>query len=47
MNPERLSFPMRLNRYMAVCGISSRRKADEMISSGRVTVVGVVEGSPG
>jgi 23S rRNA pseudouridine2605 synthase len=47
MNPDRLSFPMRLNRYMAVCGISSRRKADEMISSGRVMVGGIVESSLG
>lgn len=29
---------MRLNRYLSVCGVASRRTADEMISEGRVTV---------
>ena len=34
--------PMRLNRYMAMSGVSSRREADEYIKSGQVTVNGVV-----
>ncbi len=31
---------MRLNRYIAMCGASSRRGADALIASGRVTVNG-------
>ena len=31
---------MRLNRFLAAAGIASRRKCDELISSGRVTVNG-------
>lgn len=33
---------MRLNRYLAAAGIASRRGADELIASGRVTVNGKV-----
>lgn len=32
--------PVRLHRYLAQCGIASRRKAEEIISEGRVTVNG-------
>lgn len=31
---------MRLNKYLAECGVCSRRKADEIIASGRVSVNG-------
>src|SRR2546426_12115041 len=31
---------MRLNAYLARAGVSSRRKADELIKAGRVTVNG-------
>lgn len=31
---------MRLNKYLAECGVCSRRKADEIISEGRVSVNG-------
>ena len=31
---------IRLNRYIAQCGIASRRGADELIESGQVTVNG-------
>lgn len=31
---------MRLNKYIALCGVSSRRKADELIEQGKVTVNG-------
>lgn len=31
---------IRLNRYLAMAGVTSRRKADELIASGRVTVNG-------
>jgi len=31
---------VRLNKYIALCGVSSRRKADELIAQGKVTVNG-------
>ena len=31
---------VRLNKYLSECGIASRRKADEIISEGRVTING-------
>lgn len=34
------SFPIRLNKYIASCGASSRRGADELIADGRVSVDG-------
>ncbi|MDR2779733.1 MAG: rRNA pseudouridine synthase [Synergistaceae bacterium] len=46
-NPARVSFPIRLNRYLALCAAASRRNADELIMTGRVTVNGGVESSPG
>ena len=33
---------MRLQKYMAMCGVASRRKCEEMIAAGRVTVNGRV-----
>jgi 23S rRNA pseudouridine2605 synthase len=33
---------IRLNKYLSQAGVASRRKADELISSGRVTVNGAV-----
>jgi 23S rRNA pseudouridine2605 synthase len=33
---------VRLNRYLSMCGISSRRYADELIAGGKVRVNGVV-----
>jgi 23S rRNA pseudouridine2605 synthase len=35
-------FHMRLNRFLSKCGITSRRKADNLIKAGRVTVNGQV-----
>ena len=32
--------PMRLHRFLAMCGVASRRKAEELIQEGRVTVNG-------
>ena len=43
--PERSSIDehsIRLNKYLAECGVASRRRADELISEGRVTVNGAV-----
>lgn len=37
----------RLNKYIASCGVSSRRGADEMIAAGHVRVDGEVVTSPG
>ena len=33
---------MRLQKYLALCGVASRRKAEQMIAEGKVTVNGVV-----
>ena len=33
---------MRLQKYIAMCGVCSRRKAEELIAAGRVTVNGSV-----
>ncbi len=33
---------MRLQKYMALCGVASRRKSEEMIAAGRVAVNGAV-----
>lgn len=33
---------MRINKYIALCGVSSRRGADELIAQGKVTVNGSV-----
>lgn len=38
---------MRINQYIAAAGITSRRKADELIEAGRVKVNGGVLTSPG
>lgn len=35
-----IQFPMRLHVYLAKCGIASRRKSEELIVAGRVTVNG-------
>lgn len=33
---------MRLNRYLASCGVASRRKCDQMIEQGKVQINGIV-----
>ncbi|KKR78899.1 MAG: ribosomal large subunit pseudouridine synthase B, partial [Candidatus Nomurabacteria bacterium GW2011_GWA2_40_9] len=33
---------MRLNRYIALCGICSRRAADTLISAGKVKINGKI-----
>lgn len=38
---------MRINKYIATAGVASRRKADEMIASGRVKVNNMVLREPG
>ncbi len=41
------SAGIRLNRYLAECGMGSRRKTEELILSGRVTIDGEKETEPG
>ena len=38
---------MRINKYIAQAGVASRRKADELIANGNVTVNGAVMKEPG
>ena len=47
MNEARESLPIRLNRYLAMCGVASRRKADELIVTGRVRIEGDPVVTPG
>ena len=35
-----LEYPIRLNKYLAACGVASRREADRLITDGRVLVDG-------
>lgn len=37
---EEIIFPIRINRYLALRGIATRRGADELIASGRVLIDG-------
>lgn len=39
-------FPMRLNKYIAKCGVCSRRKAVELIAAGKITVNDSVQKVP-
>ncbi|MDD4159574.1 MAG: pseudouridine synthase [Synergistaceae bacterium] len=45
MNESKNSI--RLNRYLALCGIAARRKAEEHILAGKVTINGEVAAEPG
>lgn len=42
-----MSEPLRLQKFLAQCGVASRRKAEEFIQKGRVKVNGKVVDSPG
>lgn len=42
MNEEPIAYPIRLNRYLALRGVATRRGADELIASGKVTIDGRV-----
>lgn len=46
-NSGDVSYPIRLNKYISLCGAASRRGADEMIAAGRVAIDGVTETSLG
>lgn len=41
-NRSKPAMGTRLNKYLAQCGLGSRRKAEELISSGRIRVNGVL-----
>jgi len=45
--PDEEEVGMRLNKFIAHCGICSRRKADELIKAGQVKVSGTVVKEPG
>lgn len=46
--PEKIEISTeRINRYLAACGICSRREADRMVESGRVKVNGETVKTPG
>ena len=46
-SPEPQAEPLRINKYLAQCGVASRRGADELVQAGRVTVNGKVADQPG
>ena len=39
--------PIRINKYLALCGVASRRAADRLVQNGQVMVNGRVETTPG
>ena len=45
--PGAIEQEMRLNRFLARCGIASRRRSDELIQSGAVLVNGEIVDEPG
>jgi len=46
-NSSKEDVDIRINRYLALCGIASRRAADQLVLDGRVTVNGAVITQPG
>ncbi len=40
-------FPVRIQKYIAACGLMSRRKAEEAVAAGRVSVNGTAVNEPG
>ena len=45
--PVSIDYPIRLNRYLAACGLGARRKVEQLISDGRVMIDGVTESTLG
>ena len=41
------AHPVRLQKYLAACGVGSRRRCEELMIEGRITVDGVVVRTPG
>jgi len=47
IEPEQIFvFPMRLNKYIAKCGVCSRRKAVDLVAAGKISVNGEVQKIP-
>jgi len=44
--PKKSLWPMRLNKYVAKCGVASRRHAAEIVKKGQIQVNGEVEKNP-
>ena len=44
---KKFDFPMRLVRYLSLAGVASRRKSDELIAAGKVSVNGTIVTEPG
>ncbi len=42
-----ITFPMRLVRYLSLAGVASRRKSDELIAAGKISVNGKIIIEPG
>lgn len=45
--PTDTGTAIRINKYLALCGVASRRAADRLVESGQVMVNGRVETTPG
>jgi len=43
---ERVEFPIRLGRYLAMCGVASRRRCAELVKDGKALVDGVAVVDP-
>ena len=49
MNPKRDANQkngIRLNKYLAQCGVASRRKAAEIVKAGKIKINGVIQNNP-
>ncbi|HED31568.1 MAG TPA: rRNA pseudouridine synthase [Prosthecochloris aestuarii] len=45
--PENKSDGVRINKYLALCGIASRREADRLVAAGEVMINGRIAAGPG
>lgn len=44
--PDNVIYPMRLNKFVAYCGLGSRRKAADMVKEGLISVNGEIHTNP-
>jgi 23S rRNA pseudouridine2605 synthase len=47
MKSRKIEEKVRINKYLAMCGVASRRAADQLVIEGKVTVNGRVADEPG
>jgi len=47
MKKQEMEEKVRINKYLAMCGIASRRAADQMVLDGKVSVNGRIADEPG